>query len=177
MDQELIIAGFGGQGILSMGKILAYAGLHEGKNVSWLPSYGPEMRGGTANCNVIISDEEVASPIVSNATALIVMNQPSLEKFEDSLIPGGLVILDSSLVPVAPKREDLKVISIPATTKAYEMGNPTFAGIILLGCFIGQTGVTSKEHFEQALYSILPERKHYLIPEEMKAFELGEVSG
>ena len=173
MDQELIIAGFGGQGILSMGKILAYAGLHEGKNVSWLPSYGPEMRGGTANCNVIISEEEVASPIVSNATALIVMNQPSLEKFEDSLVPGGLVILDSSLVPVAPERKDLKVFSIPATTKAYEMGNATFAGIILLGKFIGETKVTSRDNFENALRSILPERKHSMIPDEMKAFDWG----
>ncbi len=173
MDQELIIAGFGGQGILSMGKILAYAGLHEGKNVSWLPSYGPEMRGGTANCNVIISEEPVGSPIISQATALIVMNQPSLEKFEDMVAPGGIIILDSSLVPVMPKREDVKVFAIPATTHAYEMGNATFAGIILLGKFIGETGVISKENFENALKSVLPARKHGLIPEEMVALDWG----
>lgn len=173
MDQELIIAGFGGQGILSMGRILAYAGLHEGKNVSWLPSYGPEMRGGTANCNVIISSEEVGSPIVSRATALIVMNQPSLEKFEDILIPNGIVILDNSLVPVMPKRTDLKVFALPATTHAYEMGNATFAGIILLGKFIGETGIITKENFENALRSVLPQRKHGLIPEEMVALEYG----
>lgn len=173
MDQELIIAGFGGQGILSMGKILAYAGLHEGKNVSWLPSYGPEMRGGTANCNVIISEEPVGSPIISSATALIVMNQPSLEKFEDMLVPGGIVILDSSLVPIMPTRQDLKVFSLPATTHAYEMGNPTFAGVILLGKFIGETNVISKSNFENALKSVLPARKHGLIPEEMVALEYG----
>lgn len=173
MDQELIIAGFGGQGILSMGKILAYAGLHEGKNVSWLPSYGPEMRGGTANCNVIISGEEVGSPIISRATALIVMNQPSLEKFEDVIVPGGIVILDSALVPVMPKRTDLKVFALPATTHAYEMGNATFAGIILLGKFIGETGIITKENFENALRSVLPKRKHGLIPEEMVALEYG----
>lgn len=173
MDQELIIAGFGGQGILSMGKILAYAGLHEGKNVSWLPSYGPEMRGGTANCNVIISGEEVGSPIVSRATALIVMNQPSLEKFEDVVVPGGIVILDSALVPVMPKRTDLKVFALPATSHAYEMGNATFAGIILLGKFIGETGIITKENFENALRSVLPQRKHGLIPEEMVALEYG----
>ena len=173
MDQELIIAGFGGQGILSMGKILAYAGLHEGKNVSWLPSYGPEMRGGTANCNVIISEEPVGSPIISTATALIVMNQPSLEKFEDMVAPGGIIIVDSSLVPVMPKRDDVKVFAIPATTHAYEMGNATFAGIILLGKFIGETGVISKDNFENALKSVLPARKHDMIPEEMVALDWG----
>ncbi len=173
MDQELIIAGFGGQGILSMGKILAYAGLHEGKNVSWLPSYGPEMRGGTANCNVIISEEPVGSPIISTATALIVMNQPSLEKFEDMVAPGGIIILDSSLVPVMPKRTDVKVFAIPATTHAYEMGNATFAGIILLGKFIGETNVISEDNFENALRSVLPARKHGLIPEEMVALDWG----
>ena len=173
MDQELIIAGFGGQGILSMGKILAQAGLHEGKNVSWLPSYGPEMRGGTANCNVIISDEPVGSPIVSTATALIVMNQPSLEKFEESLLPGGIVIMDSDLVPVQPKRTDLKVFSLPATKKAYEMGNATFAGVILLGKFIKESGAISVDNFENALRTILPAKKHGMIPEEMVALKWG----
>lgn len=105
--QQVILAGFGGQGILSMGKFIAYSGLEEGKNVSWLPSYGPEMRGGTANCNVIVAEEEVGSPIISKATALIVMNQPSLEKFEEYVEDGGIIILDSSLVPVMPKRRDV----------------------------------------------------------------------
>ncbi len=171
--QEIILAGFGGQGILSMGKFIAMAGLEEGKNVSWLPSYGPEMRGGTANCNVIVSEEEVGSPIVNKATTIIVMNQPSLEKFEKFLVPGGVVILDKSLVPVMPEREDVEVYAIPATEMAYEMGNATFAGIILLGKLIEVTGVVSRESFEKALYKILPPRKHSMIPDEMKALETG----
>ena len=171
--QEIILAGFGGQGILSMGKFIAMAGLEEGKNVSWLPSYGPEMRGGTANCNVIVSEEEVGSPIVNKATTIIVMNQPSLEKFEKFLVPGGVVILDKSLVPVMPEREDVEVYAIPATEMAYEMGNATFAGIILLGKLIEVTGVVSRESFEKALYKILPQRKHSMIPDEMKALETG----
>ncbi|MBP5766801.1 MAG: 2-oxoacid:acceptor oxidoreductase family protein [Clostridia bacterium] len=171
--QEIILAGFGGQGILSMGKFIAMAGLEEGKNVSWLPSYGPEMRGGTANCNVIVAEEEVGSPIVNKATTIIVMNQPSLEKFEKFLVPGGVVILDKSLVPVMPEREDVEVYAIPATEMAYEMGNATFAGIILLGKLIEVTGVVSRESFEKALYKILPPRKHSMIPSEMKALETG----
>ncbi|MBR7077779.1 MAG: 2-oxoacid:acceptor oxidoreductase family protein [Clostridia bacterium] len=171
--QEIILAGFGGQGILSMSKFIAMAGLEEGKNVSWLPSYGPEMRGGTANCNVIVAEEEVGSPIVNKATTIIVMNQPSLEKFEKFLVPGGVVILDKSLVPVMPEREDVEVYAIPATEMAYEMGNATFAGIILLGKLIEVTGVVSRESFEKALYKILPPRKHSMIPDEMKALETG----
>lgn len=171
--EQIILAGFGGQGILSMGKFIAYAGLEEGKNVSWLPSYGPEMRGGTANCNVIVAEEEVGSPIIGKASALIVMNQPSLEKFENSVEEGGIIILDSSLVPVAPKRKDVKVFEIPATTMAYELGNATFAGIILLGKLIGETKVVTEENFEKALTKILPPKKHFLIPEEMKALAMG----
>ena len=171
--QQVILAGFGGQGILSMGKFIAYSGLEEGKNVSWLPSYGPEMRGGTANCNVIVAEEEVGSPIISKATALIVMNQPSLEKFEDSVEEGGIIILDSSLVPIMPKRMDVKVFAIPATTKAYELGNATFAGIILLGKLIEETKIVAPENFEKALYKILPARKHDMIPAEMEALEFG----
>ncbi len=173
MEQQIIFAGFGGQGILSMGRFIAHAGLHEGRHVSWLPSYGPEMRGGTANCNVIVSDEEVGSPIISSATALIVMNQPSLVKFENSVAPGGIVILDSDLVPVKPTRTDIKVFAIPATKMAYELGNATFAGIILLGKLIHETGVVSSESFEAALYGILKAKNHHLIPEEMKALALG----
>lgn len=173
MEQQIIFAGFGGQGILSMGRFIAHAGLHEGRHVSWLPSYGPEMRGGTANCNVIVSDEEVGSPIISCATALIVMNQPSLEKFENTVEPGGVIILDADLVPVEPKRKDVRVFRIPATKMAYDLGNATFAGIILLGKLIQETSVVKFESFEAALYGILKQKNHYLIPEEMKALKLG----
>lgn len=172
-QEEIIIAGFGGQGILSAGRLLAYAGMLENKNVSWLPSYGPEMRGGTANCHVIISDEPVGSPILNSATALVVMNGPSLEKFENMVTSGGLIVTDSSLVDKSPKRKDLDVFEIPATKMANEMGNTTFANIILLGKLIAKTGIVSKESFEEALKKVLPEKHHHLIPEEIKALEMG----
>ncbi|MCR4434533.1 MAG: 2-oxoacid:acceptor oxidoreductase family protein [Clostridiales bacterium] len=171
--QEIIIAGFGGQGILSAGRILAYAGMLEGKNVSWLPSYGPEMRGGTANCHVIISDEPVGSPILNSATALIVMNGPSLEKFESFVVPGGLILTDSSLVTKSPARKDIDVCEIPATKMASDMGNLTYANIILIGKLIAKTGVTTIQNFTEALKKVLPEKKHYLIPEEIQALEAG----
>jgi 2-oxoglutarate ferredoxin oxidoreductase subunit gamma len=173
MTQEIIIAGFGGQGILSAGRLLAYAGMLEGKNVSWLPSYGPEMRGGTANCHVIISEGPVGSPIINNATTLIVMNGPSLGKFENMVVPGGLIIKDSSLVNRDVTRKDLKVCEIPATQIASDMGNLTYANIVILGKLIAETGVIAKENFEAALKKVLPEKKHHMIPEEMKALETG----
>lgn len=173
MQHEIIIAGFGGQGILSAGRLLAYAGMLENRNVSWLPSYGPEMRGGTANCNVIISDEPVGSPILNNCTSLIVMNGPSLEKFENDVIPGGLIITDKSLVPQGPERNDVDICELPATQMASDMGNLTYANIILLGKLIAKTGAVTVESFEQALTKVLPKKYHHLIPEEMKALEEG----
>lgn len=172
-DQQIILAGFGGQGILSAGRILAYAGMLENKNVSWLPSYGPEMRGGTANCNVIISDEVIGSPILNTATTLIVMNGPSLDKFESVVESGGMIIKDSSLVERTPERKDVKVYGIPATETAFSMGNKAFANIILLGKLIADTNIVSKENFEKALRKTLPSKKHSLIPDEMKALEFG----
>ena len=172
-QHEIVIAGFGGQGILSAGRLLAYAGMLENKSVSWLPSYGPEMRGGTANCHVVVSDEPVGSPILNNATALIVMNGPSLEKFESFVVKGGVIITDSSLVEKGPTRNDVEVYEIPATQIASDMGNLTFANIILLGKLIEKTGVVSKENFEEALKKVLPSKYHSLIPEEMKALETG----
>lgn len=172
-QQEIIIAGFGGQGIQSAGMLIAYAGMLENKNVSWLPSYGPEMRGGTSNCHVIVSDEPVGSPILNTATALIVMNGPSLEKFENSVVPGGIIITDSSLVNKSSGRTDVELYEIPATKMASDMGNLTYANIIVLGKLLAKTGVVSKESFEQALKKVLPEKRHYMIPEEMKALEMG----
>ena len=172
-QQDIIIAGFGGQGIQSAGMLLAYAGMLENKNVSFLPSYGPEMRGGTSNCHVIISDEPVGSPILNSATTLIVMNSPSLDKFENSVVPGGMIITDSSLVNRSPHRSDVEVYEIPASKMASEMGNLTYANIIVLGKLIAKTGVVSMEYFEQALKKVLSEKKHYMIPEEMKALEMG----
>ena len=173
MMNQIILAGFGGQGILSMGHFIAHAGLLDGKNVSWLPSYGPEKRGGTANCHVIVGDEEVGSPIISSASVLIAMNGPSLEKFESLVEPGGIIITDKSLVPIKPSRSDVKLYEIPATEMAYELGNATYAGVIILGKLIALTNVVTTENFEVALRSILKPSKHFMIPEEMKALEQG----
>lgn len=173
MMNQIILAGFGGQGILSMGHFIAHAGLLDGKNVSWLPSYGPEKRGGTANCHVIVGDEEVGSPIISSATVLIAMNRPSLEKFESLVEPNGIVITDRSLVSVKPVRSDIRCYEIPATEMAYELGNATYAGVIILGKLIALTGVVTKENFEVALRAILKPSKHYMIPDEMKALQQG----
>ena len=170
---DVIIAGFGGQGILSCGRLLAYAGMLEGKHVSWLPSYGPEMRGGTANCCVIISEEPVGSPILNRTQVLIVMNGPSLEKFEDMVVPGGIIITDSSLVLNKTKRLDVKVIEIPATQLAMDLNNSTFANIFLLGKLAKETGIVEISSFEEALKKVLPVKKHDLIPQEMEVFKTG----
>lgn len=131
--ERMIFAGFGGQGIMVMGKILAYAGMLEGKNVTWLPSYGPEMRGGTANCNVVVSEKEVASPIVTKATTVVVMNKPSMEKFEKRVATGGILFVNSSLIDVKSTRTDIDVYYIPATELAEELGDIEAANMILLG--------------------------------------------
>lgn len=150
-SQQIIFAGFGGQGILSMGKFLAYAGMDANMQVSWLPSYGPEMRGGTANCSVILQDEPVGSPIVTKADSLVVMNRPSLDKFENSVVPGGLIIMDSDLVDRMPERKDVEVIAIPAQTDAAEIGSKTIANMILLGALVKKTGIVSMDAILKAL--------------------------
>lgn len=149
--QEILFAGFGGQGILSMGKFLAYAGMDAGLNVSHLPSYGPEMRGGTANCSVILTDEAIGSPIVTEATALVVMNRPSLDRFEKIIKPHGLLIIDSNMVNKFPERKDIEVISIPAQAIAEELGSKTIANMILLGALIARTKIVSMEGILKAL--------------------------
>lgn len=150
-NQEIVFAGFGGQGILSMGKFLAYAGMDQGFNVSWLPSYGPEMRGGTANCSVIITEENIGSPIVTQATTLVVMNRPSLDKFENAVVPGGLVILDSSLVNREVIRKDITVLAIPASEIADELGSKKIANMVLLGALVAKTGIMPMEALLAAL--------------------------
>lgn len=137
---QYLIAGFGGQGILFAGKFLAYKGLTDGANVSWLPSYGPEMRGGTASCSVIISDTAVGSPIVSKPDVLIAMNLPSLDKYEDSVVPGGTIYVDSTLIEREVKRDDVKVCYIPATKLASDNGFPTLANMIIMGKVLGDNG-------------------------------------
>lgn len=150
-QQEIIFAGFGGQGILSMGKFLAYAGMDAGLNVSWLPSYGPEMRGGTANCSVILTEDQVGSPIVADADTVVVMNRPSLDKFEDAIKSNGVLIVDSDLVTRVPDRKDIQVISIPAQSLAEEIGSKTIANMILLGALVAKTGIVSMDDILKAL--------------------------
>jgi 2-oxoglutarate ferredoxin oxidoreductase subunit gamma len=143
MQNDVIMAGFGGQGILLIGKMLAYAGMREGKEVSWLPSYGPEMRGGTCNCTVVISDRPVGSPVIRSPRAVVAMNLPSLDKFEPDLRPGGLLIINTSLINRGARRDDVTVVSVPANEIANELGNPRGANMIALGAYLGATGAVS----------------------------------
>ncbi len=170
MNNEFIIAGFGGQGVLFMGKVLAYTGLVDGKQVSWLPSYGPEMRGGTANCHVIISDESVASPLIINPTTLFAMNLPSLKKFESSVVPGGYIVIDSTLIdPSEITRDDVLVVSAPATKLAEELNAKKLANMILLGAYIKQSKVVDFEVFEKGLAKCMPKNKPELFELNKKA--------
>jgi 2-oxoglutarate ferredoxin oxidoreductase subunit gamma len=143
MQRDVIMAGFGGQGILLIGKMLAYAGMHEGKQVSWLPSYGPEMRGGTCNCTVVVSDKPVGSPVIRSPRAVLAMNLPSLEKFEADIRPGGLLLINSSLIDRDSEREDLTVIKVPANQVAADLGNPRGANMVALGAYLGATDAVS----------------------------------
>jgi len=145
MQSDVIMAGFGGQGILLIGKMLAYAGMHEGKEVSWLPSYGPEMRGGTANCTVVISDRPVGSPVIRSPRAVLAMNLPSLDKFEADVRPGGLLLINTSLIARKSTRDDVTVIDVPANEIANELGNRRGANMVALGAYLGATGAVSVE--------------------------------
>ncbi|EKY02975.1 2-oxoacid:ferredoxin/flavodoxin oxidoreductase, gamma subunit [Hoylesella saccharolytica F0055] len=173
MKKEIIIAGFGGQGVLSMGKILAYSGLMEDKEVTWMPAYGPEQRGGTANVTVIVSDERISSPILSRFDVAIVLNQPSLEKFEPRLKVGGVLIYDGYGIINPPVREDISVYRIDAMDKAAEMKNPRVFNMIVLGGLLKVCPVVSTEGLNKALFKTLPERYHNLIPLNMEAVEQG----
>ena len=170
---DILIAGFGGQGLLFSGKVLAYAGLLEGRELSWLPSYGPEMRGGTANCNVILSDTPVGSPIVETPNVLMVMNAPSLDKYEDTVVPGGIIFVDSSLITRKVARDDVKVVCIPATQMASDMGLNGLANMILLGALVKETGCVKEETLADALKKVIPARKANLFDANMKALETG----
>ncbi len=173
MNQQIIIAGFGGQGVLFTGKFMAYAGLYQGFEVSWLPSYGPEMRGGTANCNVVISDQPVGSPIVIKATSLIAMNAPSLEKFEDSVVPGGKIFVDSTLISEKVKRSDVEAFYLPATQMANDNGMKGLSNMIMLGKFIKETGICDEGLIEKTLKKVVPPKKAELIEKNMQAIQMG----
>lgn len=170
---NLLFAGFGGQGILFTGKLVAYAGLIDGSELSWLPSYGPEMRGGTCNCSVVLSDEPIGSPLVVEPDVLVAMNQPSLDKFIGDVVPGGIVIVDSGLVQNIPERDDIRIFAVPATELAEQNGLRGLANIILAGKLFKETGFCSKETLDSALVKCIPARKAALLESNRKAIEIG----
>ena len=173
MNKEILIAGFGGQGILFSGKFLAYEGLIDGKEVSWLPSYGPEMRGGTANCSIIISDSAVGSPIVSNPDILIAMNLPSLDKYESETKKGGQIFVDSSLIERKVERDDVETYYIPATRIASDEGLTGLANMIMIGHMIAKSGIIPEENIEKAMQKVVPAAKQNMFDLNMKAVKLG----
>jgi len=171
--ENVIIAGFGGQGVLFIGRLLAYAAMKEGRNVTWIPSYGPEMRGGTANCTVVISDEVIGSPVITSPYALIVMNNPSLDAFEPRLKTSGLLIINSSLITRGTKRNDVTVVKAPANKIAFEIGSDRAANMVLLGVYIARTKVVTKGNILAALQKVLGEKKKQLFEINKTAFEKG----
>ncbi len=173
---EILIAGFGGQGILFAGKFLAYKGLIENKNVSWLPSYGPEMRGGTASCNVIISDEPVGSPIVSSPDVLIAMNLPSLDKYENSVKSGGVIFADSSLIERKVARKDVTVYYIPATKLASENNTPTLANMIMMGKYLKEGGLFDENSVTEALKKVVSVKHADMLNVNLGAVKLGSIN-
>jgi 2-oxoglutarate ferredoxin oxidoreductase subunit gamma len=173
MQQEVIIAGFGGQGVLFAGKLLAYTGLEVGKDVTWIPSYGPEMRGGTANCTVVVSDEEIGSPFVKNPTAVIAMNLPSLDKFEDRVAPGGVLVVNASMVDRPVKRDDITVVAIPANEIAEDIGSSRSANMVLLGALLGNLDLLPLGAIEKALEGHMPERHKKFLQGNIEALRKG----
>ncbi len=173
MTRNILIAGFGGQGILFSGKFLAYEGLLEQKEVSWLPSYGPEMRGGTANCSIIISDTKVGSPIVNEPDILIAMNAPSLEKYDPATVAGGEIFVDSSLIDKKVTRDDVKAYYIPATKMALDNNLKGLANMIMIGLMIKKTGIMPFENVERTLKKVIPAKKADMLELNIKAIELG----
>ena len=170
---QILIAGFGGQGILFAGKFLAYKGLLENLQVSWLPSYGPEMRGGTANCNVILSEEAVGSPIVTDPDVLIAMNLPSLEKYEGTVVPGGQIYVDSTLIAKKVDRDDVQVFYIPATKMANDAGVPTLANMVMMGCVLKNNPELTFDGTAETMAKLVPAKKANLVELNMKALEAG----
>ncbi len=173
MTTQILLAGFGGQGILFAGKVLANKALVDGKYLSWLPSYGPEMRGGTANCSVIISDEPVGSPIVTKPDVLVAMNLPSLDKFEDAVVPGGLILVDSTLIARQVKRTDVRVFYVPATQLAKDMGAPTLANMVITGKLIKECDGISYDNIKESLKKVVSAKHADLIDVNCKALDCG----
>ena len=172
-EMRIVFAGFGGQGLLFAGKVVAYAGLIDNHEVSWLPSYGPEMRGGTANCSVTLSDEPIGSPLIMNPNVLVAMNQPSLLKFESEVTSGGIVLVDTSLVTRLPEREDISVFPLEATNMAEEAELKGLANIVLVGKMLKETQFCTYETLEAAIRKAVPARKAALVEKNLSALKIG----
>ncbi|OGU26927.1 MAG: 2-oxoacid:ferredoxin oxidoreductase subunit gamma [Ignavibacteria bacterium GWA2_54_16] len=172
--QEIIIAGFGGQGVLSMGQLLVYAAMLENKEISWMPSYGPEMRGGTANCIVIVSDAKISSPILSKFDSALILNQPSMDKFADKVHPGGLLIYERSTIIHPPTRTDIEILNIPAVEEAHRLGSKQVANVVLLGAYLERRPVVKPENVVLALSKVLPKHRQHLLPVNENALVRGK---
>ena len=173
MKREIILSGFGGQGVMSIGKNLAEAGIAEGLEVSWVPSYGPEMRGGTANCTVILSDEPIGAPMTETPSEIIVMNRPSLAKFEPTVVPGGAVFINSSIVPDKVSRGDVKAYYVPCDRIAEELGNAKVSNMVMLGAYIAATKALKQETIETMIEEMFAGKKANLIPLNLEALKQG----
>ncbi len=173
MKEEIIIAGFGGQGVLSLGKILAYSGIMQNQEVTWMPSYGPEMRGGTANVTVILSDEQISSPIVNTYDTAIILNQQSLDKFEKTVKPGGTLLYDPNGITRHPERRDINIYKIEGAIEAAKMGNAKVFNMVIMGAFLKVKPIVKMENVKKGLEKSIPERYHKLIPLNLQAIERG----
>ncbi len=171
--REIILSGFGGQGVMSIGKNLAEAGVVEGLEVSWVPSYGPEMRGGTANCTVILSEQRIGAPLVEQTTEIVVMNRPSLIKFEPTLEPGGIAFINSSIVPDKVTRDDIRAVYVPCDTIAAELGNLKVGNMVMLGAYIGATEALKVETIEEMIHEMFTGKKAKLVPLNLEALHRG----
>ncbi|MEI7422634.1 MAG: 2-oxoacid:acceptor oxidoreductase family protein [Prolixibacteraceae bacterium] len=174
MTEEIIIAGFGGQGVLSMGKILAYSGVMQNQEVAWFPSYGPEMRGGTANVTVILSDDRISSPVLHEFDTAIILNQQSMTKFEKMVKPGGILLYDPNGIVKHPTRKDVNIYRVEGAKLAVEMGNPLTFNMIVLGAFLQAKPVIKLENVKKGLEKSLPERHHKMIPLNLMAIKKGQ---
>ena len=173
MTYEIVLAGFGGQGILFLGKMIALAGMIDGKEVSWIPSYGPEMRGGTANCSVVVSDRRIGTPVVNHPNVLVAMNRPSLEKFEPRMQAGGHLLINKTLIEIPHTRQDIEVAYVEITGLASELGNPRLANIVALGGLIGRIGLVGRDAVIEALKKELSGKKAALLDLNLKALDAG----
>ncbi len=172
--KTLLAAGFGGQGVMVLGQLVAYTGIEEGRNVTWIPSYGPEMRGGTANCGVVLSDEEIGSPVVDKADVLVVMNQPSLTKFIDRLNPGGVLVLNTDMVEFDGSRDDIKVVGLPASEIAKGLGSDKITNIVILGAVVESSGIVDDSVCIETIKEKLGKRKPEFLPMNLSAYDKGK---